>query len=260
MDIGFGRAKQYKVIKNNLQVLLQAPRLLDIDYTFLLRFQQYCRKCKNVENTVRHKTRALKAIVHFAQKKGLLQTDPLAMVKVGPIVGNKNHLTAHELEQLEQLYQAKTLAPAKQNVLRYFLFSCYTGLRYGDVSRLKYFEIKNNCVVTFQDKTEKPVVVPLISKALELLQVNATGKCFVTHGNQVTNKYLKMIMAGVAIEKKITFHCSRHTFATLSIYWGIPQEVVAELMGVDFKTVKIYAKIVDQVKSREMLKWEQRAG
>ena len=65
-------------------------------------------------------------------------------------------------------------------------------------------------------------------------------------------------MVAAKIDKKITYHCSRHTFGTLSIYWSIPDYVVAELMGIDIKTVKIYAKIVDQVKVREMLKWERK--
>jgi len=60
------------------------------------------------------------------------------------------------------------------------------------------------------------------------------------------------------IDKKITYHCSGLTFGTLSIYWGIPDQVVAELMGIDLKTVKIYAKIMDQVKVREMGKWERK--
>lgn len=65
-------------------------------------------------------------------------------------------------------------------------------------------------------------------------------------------------MDAAGINKKITYHCSRLTFGTLSIYWGIPDYVVAELMGIDIKTVKIYAKIVDQVKVREMQKWERK--
>jgi site-specific recombinase XerD len=262
MNVGWGRVKQFKGLKKDIQKVLNAPKILDINFNFTLKFQQHLRTKEkpNNENTISHKLRAVKAIVHFAQKKGLLDKDPLAMIKVKDIKGDKNHLKPFELEILEALYDAKTLQPIYQNILKYFLFSCYTGLRYSDIVSLKYYEIKNDCVVTVQEKTDKPVVVPLISKAKALLATGTTGNCFKTNSNQVTNRYLKTIIKDAGIDKKITYHCSRHTFGTLSIYWGIPMEVVAELMGVDYKTVKIYAQIVDDVKTREMLKWERKVG
>jgi site-specific recombinase XerD len=263
MNVGWGRCKQFKGLKKDIQQILPNARIHDINFDFSLKLQKYLRTKKdnpNNENTISHKLRAIKAVVHFAQKKGILDKDPLAMIKVRDIKGDKNHLKPGELENLENLFKEETLTTVHQQILKYFLFSCYTGLRYSDVVALKYYEIQNNCVVTTQEKTDKPVVVPLISKAKALLTQSSTGSCFKTHSNQVTNRYLKTIVKKAGIEKKITYHCSRHTFGTLSIFWGIPLEVVAELMGIDFKTVKIYAKIVDEVKQREMLKWETKVG
>jgi site-specific recombinase XerD len=260
MNLSYGRIKHFKVLKKYLVKITPFPKLHDINYSFALKLMQVLRTAGNKQNTITSKIKVLKAIVHFAQRKKLLKEDPLEMVKVKEVDGTKNHLTASELEILENLYQQGFLPAVQQAILKYFLFSCYTGLRYSDTIALKFYEIKNNCVITTQEKTDKPVVVPLITKAKALLQPGATGLCFKTHSNQVSNKYLKKIMAAAEIDKKITYHCSRHTFGTLSIYWGIPKEVVAELMGVDFKTVEIYAKIIDDVKSREMLKWEKKVG
>ena len=257
MDLSLGRLKHYKVLKNFITKMDPGTRIKDIDYTFGLNFLQLLRKCGNKQNTQCAKIKALKAIVHFAQRKELISKDPLSEIHIKEVDGTKNHLTAGELLSLENLYQQASLPALQQRILMYFLFSCYTGLRYSDIIVLKFYEIKNNCVVTTQEKTNKPVMVPLIKKAKALLQPGATGLCFKTHSNQVSNKNLKAIMKTAGIDKKITYHCSRHTFGTLSIYWGIPKEVVAELMGVDFKTVEIYAKIINEVKQREMLKWEQ---
>jgi site-specific recombinase XerD len=259
-NIGWGRIQRYKRLKFEIASLLNAPKIRDINYSFALRYQQLLRANKNNENSVIAKTKALKTIVHFAEKKGIIDKDPLAILKLKEIKGNKEHLTPDELDILEKLYDQHTLPPVQEAVLKYFLFSCYTGLRYSDIITLKYFDIKNNCVVTTQEKTDKPVVVPLISKAKGLLATDAIGNCFKTYSNQVSNRNLKLIIKAAGIDKKISYHCSRHTFGTLSIFWGIPMEVVAELMGVDFKTVKIYAQIVDEVKSREMLKWERKVG
>ncbi|MEO6730317.1 MAG: site-specific integrase [Ferruginibacter sp.] len=144
--------------------------------------------------------------------------------------------------------------------MQYFLFSCYTGLRYSDIISLKLDDIKTGFVKTTQEKTDKPVIVPIIKQAASLITPRLDALCFKTYTNQATNRFLKLIMQASGIDKKITYHCSRHTFGTLSIFWGIPLDVVAELMGVSMKTVKIYAQIDDQVKVREMLKWENKTG
>ncbi len=259
--IAAARFTQYIFLKKDIAAVKANPFLKDINFSFVADFKKYlATKPGNINNanTITRKIKMLKAIVHFAQNTGLLQNNPLAFVKLKEIKGNKQHLTATELQQLENLY-ITDLQPRQKITLCYFLFSCYTGLRFSDVEALEYRHIINGCVNTVQEKTDKPVNVPLIAKAKALLQVHGTGLCFKTFTNQFTNRMLKEIMKLAGIEKKITYHCSRHTFGTLSIYWGIPKEVVAELLGVDFKTVAIYAKIVDEVKAREMLKWERSA-
>jgi site-specific recombinase XerD len=260
INLGWQRIKHYQVLKKNISSLATSHRIKDINYNFALRLQQLLRVEQNNANTISRKMRMLKAVVHYAQKCGHLNNDPLINIKIKAIQGTKHFLSAVELQQLEQLYKDGMLNFVQQNVLRYFLFSCYTGLRYSDVVGLKYYDIKEDCVCTTQEKTDKPVKIPLIKKAKDLLQVASTGLIFKTHSNQVSNRSLKYIVEKAGIDKPITFHCSRHTFATLSIYWGIPKEVVAELMGVDFKTVEIYAKIMDEVKQREMQKWEMTAS
>ena len=259
IQLGWQRILHYQVLKKNIQELNSSPRLQDITYNFALKLQQHLRLIKNNDNTISRKMRQLKAVVHYAQKEGYINADPLINIKIKSITGTKHYLTAAELQTLETLYTQGSLPGIHQSVLKYFLFSCYTGLRYSDIIALKYYDIKNNCVCTTQEKTDKPVMIPLINKARELLNIGTTGLCFKTHCNQVSNRKLKDIMQVAGIDKEITFHCSRHTFGTLSIYWGIPKAVVADLMGIDNKTVDVYAKIIDDVKQREMLKWEQKA-
>lgn len=259
--LSWERSKHYRELKKDIVAVMPVARLQGIDFKFINRLQSYLKTkaIPNNENTIIRKIKQVKAVVHYCQDTGLLNVDPLAKIKLKQIKGEKKFLTAEELELLENLYQQGFYKNEQLNVLRYFLFSCYTALRYSDIKKLKVSEIINGEISTYQEKTNKPVQVPIIPKAAQLIQPLQNGKCFKVLTNQATNRILKDIIAAAGIHKKITYHCSRHTFGTLSIYWGIPREVVAELMGVDDKTVKIYAQILNDVKIREMQKWNSRA-
>jgi len=140
--------------------------------------------------------------------------------------------------------------------LRYFIFCCYTGIRYCDVVKLCYEHINNDLIVFKQQKTNRNIIIPISKKAKQLLVSDDMGKIFKTISIQKTNEYLKLALTLANIDKKVTFHCSRHTFATCSITLGIPYEVVSKLLGhTDLKTTAIYAKIVDEVKIKEIEKW-----
>lgn len=98
-------------------------------------------------------------------------------------------------------------------------------------------------------------------KAFQLLPTEIKPKSesvFRVYCNKVTNRTLKQIGQQSGIQKKLTCHVARHTFATVSITLGIPIEVVSKLLGhTNLKTTQVYAKIVDSVKEREMEKWNR---
>ena len=108
-------------------------------------------------------------------------------------------------------------------------------------------------------KTQDDVSIPLPPQAIVLLEEGFQNqRVFKVNANQVTNRYLKEISEKAKIKKKITFHCARHTFATISLSIGIPLEVVSKLLGhKDLKTTMIYAKILDDLKIKYMEKWDE---
>ena len=132
-----------------------------------------------------------------------------------------------------------------------FLFSCFTGLRISDLTKLTFNDIVNNEIVIRQTKTNEPLRIPLPLNLIEYVKTK-TNKEFIfniTNGLPTTNIQLKQIAKEVGITKNISFHTSRHTFAVLLLSQGIDLYTVSKLMGhTDIKTTQIYADIVNESK------------
>ena len=87
----------------------------------------------------------IRSMLYRAKKAGLIETHVFENeIKVARIEGDREFLNLSELAKLEKLYQEGTLKKNKQNVLRYFLFACYTGLRYSDVRELRFKNIQDD--------------------------------------------------------------------------------------------------------------------
>ena len=206
--------------------------------------------------------RSLRTFINIAMRYGLIKTNPFKYITIKKVDGKRDFLSAEELSKLSDAYISnKIIDEQEKEVLQYFLFSCYTGLRYSDLKMLKTSSIKNNILHINMHKTNCLVSIPLSQKALQLLpnKINSESDyVFRVYCNKVTNRVLKQVGKRYGIPKKLTCHVARHTFATVSIILGIPIEVVSKLLGhSSLKTTQIYAKIVDSVKEREMEKWDK---
>lgn len=160
-------------------------------------------------------------------------------------------------KELQELYTSRY---GKNNIARtLFLFGCATGLRFSDITSLKWSNIEENNGRLFyekkQIKTGNEVSAPLSAMALRLLPKRREGDngfVFkkVTTLNSI-NTFLRRWTKAVGITKKITFHSSRHTFATLILSEGADLYTVSKLLGhSDIKTTQVYAKIVDESKNK----------
>jgi site-specific recombinase XerD len=233
----------------------------DIDEKFINDYQHYMlHTLKNNENTVSKSLRSFRTFINIAMRYGYIKTNPFKYITIKKVDGKRDFLSVEELNLLSEAYFSNKITDKKEKkVLQYFLFSCYTGLRYSDLKSLKTSSIKGSSLQINMHKTNILINIPLSQKALSLLRdKNETGtdSVFQVYCNKVTNKILKRLGVRYKIEKKLTCHVARHTFATISINLGIPIEVISKLLGhTNLKTTQVYAKIVDSVKEREMLKW-----
>lgn len=234
----------------------------DIDLDFMTAYEGFIKRKKgNNQNTVTKSIKCIKSILNRAVDQGIIRDNPIKLYKLQQIQGDREYLSPDELTNLEGLYYENSLKSNMLNVLRYFLFGCYTGLRYQDIQKLRFQDIKEGKYISIQMiKTKEFVCIPLIEKAKALIPESRFNNqtIFKVLTNQPTNRYLKDIMKAAKIKKQISFHCARHTFATISKYQGISYDVISKILGhTDIKTTKIYTRFELDLLTKEMDKWNK---
>lgn len=204
------------------------------------------------ETTVKIYFITLTAVLHKAFRKGLIPSDPAAMLDRGERPsGHSVERTYLTLEEVTKMIDTPCGYPVVKNM---FLFSCFTGLRYSDVKALTWEKINGNMLGTTMQKTKSPVYVPMSNNAKRWLpdRGDSQGKDFVFSDMPSTPTICKCLdkwTKDAGIDKHITFHCARHTFATLSLEYGADLYTISKLLGhQNIATTQIYAKVIDKKK------------
>ena len=235
--------------------------LVEINHKFIVDFECYLRTvCGCNENTAAKFLQTFRMIIIRAKDNGYIKADPFANYRIRIKRVDRGYLTDEELGIIaEKEFKTPRLAQIRD----IFLFSCYTGLAYIDIRDLKEENIKtsfdgNEWIMTHRQKTKTPVNVPLLDVPKALIkkykgQVQ-NGRLFPVPSNQKTNQYLKEIADACGIDKNITFHMARHTFATtVTLSKGVPIESVSKMLGhTNVQTTQIYARITNEKISRDM--------
>ncbi|MBP8944369.1 MAG: site-specific integrase [Paludibacteraceae bacterium] len=194
----------------------------------------------------------IKAALKQAYADGLLQTDLNA--KIQPIKSKETRREYLTIEELNKLVKT----PCSNDILkRAALFSALTGLRFSDIQKMVWGEIEyikgQGYFLNFrQKKTQGVETLPISEQAFDLLGERRGENEKVFAGlvySAYTNEQLFQWIKEAGITKKITFHCFRHTFATLQMFYGTDIYTVSKMLGHrEIKTTQIYAKVVDDAK------------
>ncbi|HEY8660570.1 MAG TPA: site-specific integrase [Hanamia sp.] len=250
--------------------------LAELNYKFILDFESYLSKHqpkdhqKQLHNNgiMKHIERLCK-MVNMAITMDWLEKDPFAKYKQHFDKVERFYLTKEELSAIEN---KKFSIERLQTVKDLFIFSCYTGLAYIDTMNLTAGNIVkgidgNDWLITSRQKTDTDVRIPLLPQAEELIKkyhnhpkaVNY-GTLFPIISNQKLNAYLKEIADLCNINKAITFHIARHTFATtVTLSNGVPIESVSKMLGhTTIRSTQVYAKVVEQKLSEDMQNLKKR--
>ena len=239
--------------------------LEDITLKFLQDFDYYLKTKKAFKQiTINKSIQRVRKIIKLAIAEGFLFTDPFLLYKPKKVINKVIYLTPEELFELENYVFSQ---PRLDQVRDLFVFCCYTGLPYQEMSNLT----KKNIVKKFDDKlwidmfrqkTKKQFSVPLLPKAISILEKYQENKSILPIiSNQKFNSYIKEIAEIIDIEKKLTHHIARKTFATtVLLYNDVPMEIVSELLGHSkiSTTQEHYAKVVQKKVSEQMISLEEK--
>ncbi|QGY47755.1 site-specific integrase [Maribellus comscasis] len=232
----WGTLKNYFTTKKYMVLYLEAhlkrkdiPLTL-LNYKFISEFENFLRNYQPLDhhkplgnNGVMKHLERLRKVITLAVKMEWINKNPFASYRLKFKKVNRECLTGEELHKLEN----KNIEIQRLRYVRdLFVFSCYTGLTYGDVMRLSPTNLQCGIdgelwIFTHREKTDNPVPVPLLPKAKATIKKYrehpksfSRGTIFPLISNQNLNAYLKEIADICGIKKHLTFHLARHTFAT----------------------------------------------
>jgi integrase len=235
-----------------------------LSYDFLSDFEFYLKSSlKNNHNTAIKYLANFRKIVGICIKNNWLSKDPFFGYKMSKKEVIRDFLTEDELQRLT----SKDFGNERLNQVRDILvFSCFTGLAYIDAKRLKRSDISigmdgEKWIFTRRKKTDSPTRIPLLPTVMEIMnkykehpKCVCNGSLLPVPSNAKLNAYLKEIADICGINKHLTFHIARHTFATtITLNNGVPIETVSKMLGhKSIKITQIYAKILDRRVSDDM--------
>ncbi|MHA7108688.1 tyrosine-type recombinase/integrase [Sunxiuqinia elliptica] len=238
--------------------------VLSIDYKFLNAFDVFIKKnFNNSQNTAWNYHKHLRRVLNLAISMDYIDKNPYSKFKVGLNETHREILSNEELKRIEEKQiQIERLAVVRD----IFVFACYTGLSFSDIAKLSaiHHQQKNDgweWIIIDRNKTNNRCRIPLLPKAKEILKKyedypKISGKAILLPvlTNQKMNSYLKELGDICNINKNITMHIARHTFATtVTLSNGVPIETVSKLLGhSSLKTTQIYAKVLDKKIAEDM--------
>lgn len=234
-----------------------------IDNAFVRDFHLFLRVDKKQEqNTANKYCKILKRIVTLALDNKWMEINPFQGMRFQAKATNRQFLTEKELSTVMN----KTFTLERLNVVRdIFVFCALTGLSFSDVESLKPEHVSvdddgNYWIHKARQKTKNVCSIPYLESARAIAEKYADhplcekrGVLLPVISNQRMNSYLGEIAGICGINKPLTMHIARHSFACLALANGVSMEIIARMLGhSDIRTTKIYAKVIDKSIAEQM--------
>lgn len=242
--------------------------LKEVDKDFCKGFISFLETCtfnqgtKKLSNTTRRIMIArFTAALNRAVLDGFIERNPFKLLEAREKPQRSNSM--REFLTIEEVKLLMNTPCRYEIVKQAFLFACFTGLRYSDVITLKWSEVHTAAdghtlyIEHEQVKTKGQVVIPLSDEAIRWMPKRKQGKEEVFHQLTITSTTVEVILGewtkAADIKKHITFHCSRHTAATMLLTLGADLYTVSKILGhKSIRMTEVYAKIVDKKKIETM--------
>lgn len=271
IDFAPGTVQRYVTTRSHLQDFIQSKyrkedlRLNEVTPMFISDFEFYLKITRNCCNNSAIKyIKNFKKIIRIALANGWMKSDPFSNIKYRLDDVDMDFLTAEELETLQKKeFKIERLQQVKDS----YLFCCFTGLAFIDAKNLSYSEIENRdgkfWIKKRRQKTKNWCHVPMLEPAVQIMEkyknhpyCRKKGLALPVLTNQKMNAYLKEIADLAGIEKNLSTHTARHTFATtVTLANQVSIEVVSKMLGhSSINMTKKYARVVDDLINRDMQK------
>jgi len=256
---------KYRITRDHLAEFLEKDyhlsdiSLKDINHKFICDFELFLLTTRGcAENTTAKYIQFFKHIIIIAIKNEYIYKNPFAEYSIQIKKVDRGYLTQGEVEILmNQKFETQRLEKMRD----VFVFCCFTGLSYIDVKNLTEGNIRtsfdgNLWIMGKRGKTDVSYNVPLLDipeKILDKYKGKLENRLLPVINNQNCNTYMKEIGTLCGIKKNLTFHLSRHTFATLTLSKGVSIESVSKMLGhTNIQTTQIYARITDEKIGNDM--------
>lgn len=233
--------------------------LADIDHQWLTDFMIYLmndyvtyKKTKLTNGTVDNYLRCLKAAFNVAVEEGIMPTNPMLALDRSHLKGTTYEREFLSVDEVKKLIDTPCRRP---DIKGAFLFSCFCGLRISDVRSLQWKHVvttgdKMYLKIT-QFKTRRPLTIPLSRQAIKWMpeRADAGEDDYIFPPLSKNMTVLDDWAKEAGIKKHVTFHVSRHTFATMELTMGADIYTTSKLLGhTSVATTQIYAKVINSKK------------
>ena len=266
-DFSLATIERHETSKNHVVEFMQAKYgksdflLREITTDFIKEYEHFLKTTKNcAHNTTVKYIRNMGKILRLAEQKDIIKKTPMSNLKFSIQEVNKEFLSEQELKTL---LQKEFVTDRLAQIRDVFVFCCFTGLAFIDVKQLRKddFSIVDGETIIRKQRQKSGVFynVPLLPIPKQILDKYSNkylpnGQVLPVPSNVKMNAYLKEIADVCGINKTLTTHCARHTFATsVTLANNVSIESVSKMLG--HKSIKMtqqYAKVLEKTVVREM--------
>lgn len=253
---------QHKAHLNKLKEYKSVIYFSELTEDFFAGYQRWLKTKKtNGQNTRWNSLKSIKTYINIAKRRKLIEVNPLEHMPVKQAKSERGFLDEDELQRLVDLYRAGTLPDNYHRALRHYLFCCFTSIRISDLKRIRMEDIISNILVLMPYKTKnvnaQTVKIPLNKLARQLIKDESPyrfkGFCFIPYSEPRSRLFMKDVFIHAKIYKKLSFHSSRHTFATIFLKKTKNLAALQKILGhTKIEQTMIYAHILTQDIEDEM--------
>jgi site-specific recombinase XerD len=252
--------KQHFAMLNKMERFQPKLFFSQLDAIFIEEFTRHLKAdLKNSQATIHNTLKTLRTYCNMAKRRGIIKRTPFDEIRIKRPKSLPEYLDEKDLARLWQKYKSNFFSGTYQDILRAFLFCCFTGLRISDVTRATTDWVISGMLIFQPLKTKniapKLIKIPLTERALQLIKDsdNVNGKLFSLYSEPRMRKYIKEIATHCEIKKQISWHTSRHTFASLFIEKTNDVATLQQLLGhSNISQTMIYVHLNDSKKINQV--------